>query len=80
MVSIVLELLNDKNPNIKTLINAILDFVQLHDEMWKNEIKIRRFQAHNNVYLEIMDEFDKQYPVNDEGEDEGIYDDIYYYD
>ena len=43
MVSIVLELLSDKNPNIKGLVNAILDYVQLHDEMWKQEIKMRRF-------------------------------------
>lgn len=43
MVSIVLELLSDKNPNIKGLVNAILDYVQLHDEMWKQEIKLRRF-------------------------------------
>jgi len=27
MVSIVLELLSDKNPNIKGLVNAILDYV-----------------------------------------------------
>jgi hypothetical protein len=27
MVSIVLELLSDKNPNIRTLVNAILDYV-----------------------------------------------------
>ena len=63
MVSIVLELLSDKNPNIKGLVNAILDYVQLHDDMWKQEIKMRRFQVHNQVYLEIMDEYDKQYPV-----------------
>jgi len=43
MVQIVLELLSDKNPNIKGLVNAILDYVQLHDQMWKNEIKLRRF-------------------------------------
>ena len=59
MVSIVLELLSDKNPNIKSLVNAFLDYVQLHDEMWKHEIKIRRFQAHNSLYLEIMAEYDK---------------------
>lgn len=80
MVSIVLELLSDKNPNIKGLVNAILDYVQLHDEMWKNEIKIRRFQVHNSVYLEIMDEYDKQYPIDPVGVDGGIYDEIYYYD
>jgi len=43
MVSIVLELLSDKNPNIKGLVNGILDYVQLHDEMWMQEIKMRRF-------------------------------------
>jgi hypothetical protein len=59
MVSIVLELLSDKNPNIKGLVNAILDYVQLHDEMWKNEIKIRRFQVHNTEYLECMELYDK---------------------
>jgi hypothetical protein len=64
MVSIVLELLSDKNPNIKGLVNAILDYVQLHDDMWKQEIKMRRFQVHNQVYLEIMEEYDKQYPMD----------------
>jgi hypothetical protein len=77
MVSIVLELLSDKNPNIKGLVNAILDYVQLHDEMWKNEIKMRRFQVHNSVYLEIMDEYEKQYPMDGA---EGEYDEMYYYD
>lgn len=79
MVQIVLELLSDKNPNIKGLVNAILDYVQLHDQIWKNEIKMRRFQVHNNVYLEIMDEYDKQYPMIGQGAD-GMYDDMYYYD
>ena len=73
-----MELLSDKNPNIKGLVNAILDYVQLHDMIWKNEIKMRRFQVHNNVYLEIMDEYEKQYPMA-YGAD-GLYDDMYYQD
>ena len=75
MVSIVLELLSDKNPNIKGLVNAILDYVQMHDEMWKQEIKMRRFQVHNQIYLEIMDEYDKQYPEDITDEEE-----MYYYE
>ena len=47
MVSIVLELLSDKNPNIRVLVNAILDYVQIHDDNWKQEIKAKRFQVHN---------------------------------
>lgn len=69
MVSIVLELLSDKNPNIKGLVNAILDYVQLHDDMWKQEIKKRRFEVHNQVFLEIMDEYDKAYPIEPTEED-----------
>jgi hypothetical protein len=45
--------------------------------MWKNEIKMRRFQVHNSVYLEIMDEYEKQYPMEAA---EGEYDEMYYYD
>jgi len=78
MVSIVLELLSDKNPNIRVLVNAILDYVQIHDDMWKQEIKARRFQVHNQVYLKLMEEYDKQYPMG-QGE-EGMYDDMYYYE
>jgi len=43
--------------------------------MWKQEIKMRRFQVHNQVYLEIMDEYDKQYPVDSNEEEE-----MYYYE
>ena len=46
----------------------------MHDEMWKQEIKMRRFQVHNQVYLEIMDEYDKQYPIDPSQEEE-----MYYY-
>ena len=81
MVQIVLELLTDKNPNIKGLVNAILDYVQLHDQMWKNEIKMRRFQVHNQEYLDICNEQERQYGAEDGlmGPD-GIYDDMLYYD
>ncbi len=57
------------------LVNAILDYVQIHDDAWKQEIKARRFQAHNQVYIKLMEEYDKQY-----GAEEGMYDDMYYYD
>lgn len=77
MVSIVLELLSDKNPNIRVLVNAILDYVQIHDEQWKKEIKAKRFQVHNQVYMQIMEEYDKQYPLQQP--DDGMYD-MYCYD
>jgi phosphoribosylanthranilate isomerase len=77
MVSIVLELLSDKNPNIRTLVNAILDYVQIHDDAWKQEIKAKRFQVHNQLYVQAMDEFDSKYPLPIAEQD--MYD-MYFYD
>jgi len=51
IVNVILELLNDKNPNIRKLVNSTLDLVQLHDEIWKQEIKTKKFEMHNEVYL-----------------------------
>ena len=76
MVSIVLELLSDKNPNIRVLVNAILDYVQIHDENWKQEIKAKRFQVHNQMYLQVMEEYDQKNPPM---EMDPMYD-MYYYD
>lgn len=76
MVSIVLELLSDKNPNIRVLVNAILDYVQIHDDTWKQEIKAKRFQVHNQHYLDIMEEYDAKNPPL---QGDPNYD-MYYYD
>ena len=75
MVSIVLELLSDKNPNIRVLVNAILDYVQIHDDNWKQEIKAKRFQVHNAIYCQMMEDYEKQYPMHEL--DDGLYD-MYY--
>ena len=32
IVNVILELLSDKNPNIRSLVDKILDLVQMHDE------------------------------------------------
>jgi len=77
MVSIVLELLSDKNPNIRVLVNAILDYVQIHDDSWKQEIKAKRFLDHNKVYMKVMEEYDKQFPLS--APDDEMYD-MYYPD
>jgi len=59
MVSIVLELLSDKNPNIRILVNAILDYVQQHDDTWRQEIKTKRFYNHNQVFMQLLDDYEK---------------------
>jgi hypothetical protein len=78
MVSIVLELLSDKNPNIRVLVNAILDFVQAHDESWRQEIKLKRFYNHNQVFMQLFDDMEKKYPVQGMGADYDMYDEMYY--
>ena len=43
IVNVILELFNDKNPNIRSLVEKTLDLVQLHNEIWKQEIKTKKF-------------------------------------
>jgi hypothetical protein len=74
MVSIVLELLSDKNPNIRVLVNAILDYVQVHDDQWRDESKMKRFYNHNEVFMQLLDEYDRQYPLEQYAYDEMYYD------
>lgn len=80
MVQIVLELLTDKNPNIKGLVNGILDYVQIYDQVWKNEIKTRRFQVHNAEYCQAVQELEMQYQEEGMMDEEGLYDEMQYYD
>jgi hypothetical protein len=47
MVQIVLELLQDKNPNIRKLVDTLLDHISSYDETCKREIKKRKFEVHN---------------------------------
>ena len=72
-----LELLNDKNPNIRQIVNSILEVVQLHDDMWKQQIKTRKFQVHNQVYLQLMEEYEQKYAGDEEA---AAYYDYYYGD
>ena len=37
--------------------------MQIHDENWKQEIKAKRFQVHNSMYLQVMEEYDQQNPM-----------------
>lgn len=80
MVSIVLELLSDKNPNIRVLVNAILDYVQQHDDTWRQEIKTKRFYNHNQVFMQLLDDYEKQYPMQmaGQGYPYDMYDEMYY--
>lgn len=78
IVNVILELFNDKNPVIRGLVEKTLDLVQLHDDMWKQEIKTKKFQMHNEVYLELMENCENGVGINEAGEmDEELMD--YYY-
>jgi hypothetical protein len=52
VVNYLMELLQDQNPRIKKMADEILALVQEIDEEWKEEIKLKRFQIHNQEWLE----------------------------
>ena len=47
-----MELLQDQNPRIKKMADEILGLVQEFDDEWREEIKLKRFQIHNQEWLE----------------------------
>lgn len=52
VVNYLLELLQDQNPRIKKLADEILGLVQEVDDDWKEDIKLKRFEIHNQEWLE----------------------------
>lgn len=50
-VSYLLELMQDKNPRIKSLADSILSVVQEYDLEWKEEIKAKRFSLYNSEWV-----------------------------
>ena len=52
VVNYLMELLQDQNPRIKKMADEILALVQEFDDEWKEEIKLKRFQIHNQEWLE----------------------------
>lgn len=60
-----MELLQDQNPRIKKMADEILALVQEFDDEWKEEIKLKRFQIHNQDWLEHVAK-----TVSDEWEEE----------
>jgi hypothetical protein len=52
VVNYLLELLQDQNPRIKKLADEILGLVQEIDDDWKEDIKSKRFEIHNQEWLD----------------------------
>jgi hypothetical protein len=50
----------------------------VHDDGWRQEIKTKRFYNHNQVFMQLLDEFDKQYPMAGGPEGYDGYDEMYY--
>jgi hypothetical protein len=73
MLQIVLELLQDKNPNIRKLVDTILDHIAAYDENCKREIKRRKFETHNQTYLQISEEEEKAQGMMYGEEDPALY-------
>mmetsp|Transcript_30666 Transcript_30666/g.30305 ORF Transcript_30666/g.30305 Transcript_30666/m.30305 type:complete len:609 (-) Transcript_30666:29-1855(-) len=54
-VNFLLELLQDKNPRIRKMADTVLSLVQEYDEDWREEIKLKRFQLHNQEWLSLIE-------------------------
>ena len=55
-VNYLLDLLPDKNPRLRKMADSVLSVVQEYDEEWREEIKLKRFQLHNEEWLSLMEQ------------------------
>lgn len=75
VVNYLMELLQDQNPRIKKMADDILALVQEFDEEWKEEIKLKRFQIHNQDWLEqvannVSEEWEEESDEEDSGQNQ----------
>lgn len=53
-VAYLLDLMHDKNDEIRRVCNGALDIIAECDEVWAKEIRAKRFEFHNAVWLQLM--------------------------
>ena len=56
LVVYLLDLLMDKNEQVRRMADLCLDAVMENDEAWAPQIRQRKFQMHNREWLEVVDE------------------------
>lgn len=56
IVNSIVELLHNDNQAIQTMADRSLDLVMDCDDQWHEQIRMRKFQVHNEKWLEIVDD------------------------
>lgn len=54
-----IEQLANTNQNIKKQAEQVLDIVQYHNSQWANTIKTKKYQVHNQAYLQVLEEYER---------------------
>eukprot|EP00039_Didymoeca_costata_P013737 m.213474 g.213474 ORF g.213474 m.213474 type:complete len:782 (-) comp15860_c5_seq11:1677-4022(-) len=53
-VSYLIDLMHDKNTEIRKVCDSALDIIMEHDDVWARQINMQKFQFHNSQWLETV--------------------------
>ncbi len=59
MVLEVIEQLGNTNQNVRKQAEQVLDVVQYYCAQWSNTIKLKKFQVHNQAYIQVVEEYER---------------------
>lgn len=80
----IIEQLGNTNTNVRKQAEQVLDIVQYYGTQWSNTIKLKKYQVHNQAFLQVLEEYERL-AANAEnaqelGEDEENPNEIQWYD
>jgi hypothetical protein len=64
-----IDLMHDKNPEIRKICDSTLDIISAYSEGWANKIKLEKFRWHNSQWLDMVESRAIEDPANTYGED-----------
>ena len=71
IVSYLLDLMGDKNETIREEVNNMTEIVQYYDESLKQAITKKRYEVHNQIYIELMDQQEAHLAMQEENAIQG---------
>lgn len=66
-----IDLMHDKNQEVRKVCDQCLDIISLTDANWANRIKLEKFRNHNSQWLSMVETESSDF-FNDIGEDEDV--------
>ena len=55
----IIDQLGNPNPTVKKQAGQVLDIVQYYGSKWSNTIRNKKYQVHNQAYLQVLEDYER---------------------